>query len=102
MRLFSVDWGKATLVRGLVQQTMLSAPFFTPAETKILVLLSASVERFCVSHMRDFLLKTCFFGENIFFGETMIGGENKILVKMCFFGENVLFGENMFFGGNMF
>ena len=34
---------------------MLSAPFLTPAETKMLVLLSASVERFSVSCMRDFL-----------------------------------------------
>ena len=33
---------------------MPSAPFLTPAETKISVLLSASVERFGVSHMRDF------------------------------------------------
>ena len=34
---------------------MLSAPFWTPAETKISVLLSASVERFGVSRMRDFI-----------------------------------------------
>ena len=33
---------------------MLSAPFLTPAETKILVILSASVKRFSVSRMRDF------------------------------------------------
>ena len=31
-------------------------PFLAPADTKILVLLSASVERFGVSRMRDFLL----------------------------------------------
>ena len=34
---------------------LLSAPFLTPAETKILVLLSTSVERFGVSRMRVFL-----------------------------------------------
>ena len=33
---------------------MLSAPFLTPAETEILLLLSALVERFGVSRMRDF------------------------------------------------
>ena len=33
---------------------MLSAPFLTPAETKILVLLSASVDRFSVSRTQDF------------------------------------------------
>ena len=33
---------------------MLSASFLTPAGTKILVLLSASVKRFGVSRMRDF------------------------------------------------
>ena len=33
---------------------MLPALFFTPAETKILVQLSALVERFGVSRMRDF------------------------------------------------
>ena len=32
----------------------LSAPFLTPVETEILVLLSASVKRFAVSHMPDF------------------------------------------------
>ena len=37
---------------------MLSAPFLTPAETKISVLLSVSVERFGVSRMRDFYLYT--------------------------------------------
>ena len=36
---------------------MLSAPFLTPAETKILVLKSALVERFNVSRMRDFFLR---------------------------------------------
>ena len=35
---------------------LLSAPFLTQAETKILVLLSASVKRFFVSRMRDFLI----------------------------------------------
>ena len=35
---------------------LLSAPFLTPAETKILVLLFASVERFSVSRMWDFFL----------------------------------------------
>jgi hypothetical protein len=34
---------------------MLPAPFLTPAETEILVQLSASVLRFGVSRMRDFL-----------------------------------------------
>ena len=33
---------------------MLTAPILTAAETKILVLLSESVERFGVSRMRDF------------------------------------------------
>ena len=37
------------------QQCTAINPFLTPAETKILVLLSASVERFGVSRMRDFL-----------------------------------------------
>ena len=35
---------------------LLSAPFLMQAETKILVLLSASVKRFFVSRMRDFLI----------------------------------------------
>ena len=35
---------------------MLSALFLMPAETKILVLLFASVERFGVSRMRDFYI----------------------------------------------
>ena len=33
---------------------IISAPFLTPEETKILVLLSPSVERFGVSRMQDF------------------------------------------------
>ena len=37
-----------------------AAPFLTPAETKILVLLSSSVERFGVSRMQDFFLSTIF------------------------------------------
>ena len=46
---------------------MLSAPFLTPAETKIPVILSASVERFGVSCMRDFfdsLLISAMYGHN--------------------------------------
>ena len=46
-----------------LQKKMLSAPFLTPAETKMLVLLSASVERFGVSRMRDFYLAVCFLIE---------------------------------------
>ena len=42
-------------------QKILSSPFLTPAETKILVLLSTLIERFCVSRMRDYFL-------NFFFG----------------------------------
>ena len=34
---------------------MLPAPFLTPVETKILVLLSALVERFFVPRIEDFL-----------------------------------------------
>ena len=39
---------------GGIVKKMLSVPILTPAETKISVLLSASVERFGVSRMRDF------------------------------------------------
>ena len=35
-------------------EKMLSAPFTTPGETKISVLISASVERFGVYRMQDF------------------------------------------------
>ena len=40
---------------------MLLVPFLKPVKTKILVLLSSSVERFGVSHMRDFFvfISTC-------------------------------------------
>ena len=38
------------------QKKMRSAPFLTPAETKILVPLSASVQRFGVHRMQDFFL----------------------------------------------
>ena len=41
-------------VRFFVAKKMLSAPFLTPAETKILVLLSASVETFRVPRMGYF------------------------------------------------
>ena len=42
---------------------MLSAPIWTPAETKISVLVSVSVKRFGVSRMRDFFWQNL----NIFF-----------------------------------
>ena len=37
------------------QQKMISAPLLTPVETKIMVLLPATVKRFDISHLRDFL-----------------------------------------------
>ena len=49
--------GRFGLVVVVVEQKkMLLAPFLTPAETKISVLLSALVKRFGVSRMRDFLI----------------------------------------------
>ena len=41
-------------VRKTLAKKILSAPFLTSAETKMLVLLPASVERLSVSRMRDF------------------------------------------------
>ena len=48
------DCGMAVGGFFLAIKKMLSAPFLTPAETKISVLLSTLVERFSVSRMRDF------------------------------------------------
>ena len=45
---------------------MLLALTLTPAETKTMVLLSASVERFGVSRMRDFYIENKFCDLNLF------------------------------------
>ena len=51
------NYSKQTPFAPLPSRGKSISPFLTPAETKILVLLSASVERFGVSRMRDFSSK---------------------------------------------
>ena len=53
----------ATAAKAKVEKKMLSAPLVTPAEKKILVLLSALVEIFGVSGMQDFFSSSFKFSQ---------------------------------------
>ena len=64
------------------KKIILSAPILTPAETNILVLLSASVKRFGVSCMRNLkkiagiLLTTCMLEKDVMVTQSLPRGKN--------------------------
>ena len=69
----STLWGGGGGRGGGKKEEEAISPFWTPADTKTLVLLSASVERFGVTRMRDLFSYILYLTNNIFIRDPFFG-----------------------------